>query len=252
MSMGTPLSCCQFPLPPFPPDILRGRIVTLVPFLGRFRELVGCILSFTATFSDSLTSYLSRNDKATRFLDLTATATACSVCTWWAIECLHTQRSSSQKRHLWGRFVRGEYLPPFHAVFRLSVTDAFRSSPLKANLQLKNTLGAFCPFGCTCTHYLCFAGSHTRHTTEAACVALLQGLWSTPRFCIRTNNGVKSNPNTNRGDLSSSEFLRQCDTPHPTNHSAWVCVGAFLYEEGRQGVPCSLGCALQRVAAVLG
>ena len=173
---------------PLPPDLLRGRIVTLVPFLGRFRNQVDCILSFTATFYDSLTSYLARNAKATRSLDLTATATACSVPTWWAIEYLHIQRWSLQNRHLRGALLHGECLLHLDAVFRLSLTKAFRSSPLGAKVQLENALGAL--FSLRVHLYPCLAGPYTRHDTKAACVALLQSLWSTRRFCTRTNNGV--------------------------------------------------------------
>ena len=42
----------------------------------------------------------------------------------------------------------------YEAIFGASGTSAFRSSPFEAKMQLENTLGAFSPFGCTCTHFL--------------------------------------------------------------------------------------------------
>lgn len=68
--------------------------------MAEARRVLGLKEEFTATFSDSLTSHLARNANATRSLELTATATAWSVHTWWAIEYSHTQRSSLQKSHL--------------------------------------------------------------------------------------------------------------------------------------------------------
>ena len=141
-----------FSLPPLPPDILRGPIVTLLAFLRRFRDLIDGILSFTATFSDLLTSYLARNAIATRSLYLMATATTCSVYTWWAIEHVHIQRQSLQKRYLRGTLVHSKCFLSFDTVFLLSTTMTFLSSPLlAAKVQRENTLGAFLPFGCSCT-----------------------------------------------------------------------------------------------------
>ena len=143
--------------------------------------------------------------------------------------------------------MRDKCLPYFDAVFKLSETEAFRSSPLERKSSWSTPwapfpLGAHVPMFCR--------PPHPPHHGRRMCRFAARSVAEYTPICTHTNNGTKSIHDTNRADLLSPEFSRQCDTPHPTKHYARVYVGTYSYEAGRQGVPWCLGCASQRVAAV--